>query len=325
MAFISVIVPIYNSEDFLSRCLDSLLNQSYKDFNIICVDDCGTDRSKQIAQQYAHSYPNIITLVSNPKNLGAGMTKMRGLQIATSPYVMFVDSDDYVSEDYLATYASAVISNNVDVVVGGYTKDIDGRLIYNRPPSGRWSLLTYTISCAKLFRRNFLMENSVSYSDSKLDDILFSASVYCSQPSYSVIEYGGYHYVLNRSSTTSKAGRESNFEELVISVFTEILQRNPDLSSNPNDYRAIEYFCLANIYNSLIVHSHGCGLKAMKNKVSYTFKNVQRLFPDYLHNPFISLKCSKGQIAKIRYTIWLLMHLRQIHLDIPIFYLLSLI
>lgn len=96
----SVIVPIYNSEKTLSRCLESLVNQNRKDIQIILVNDGSTDHTEEIALQYAGKHPEIDYLFK--KNAGVSCARNAGLRMAVGEYVTFVDSDDYVRNDYFS-------------------------------------------------------------------------------------------------------------------------------------------------------------------------------------------------------------------------------
>ena len=95
----SFIVPVYNTEKFLKKCLDSLVNQTYKDFEIIVVNDGSTDKSSNIISKYQKKYKNIIVI--NKENEGLSMARNRGIQKSSGKYIIFVDSDDYVSDKLL--------------------------------------------------------------------------------------------------------------------------------------------------------------------------------------------------------------------------------
>ena len=125
---VSVIVPMYNVEQYLGRCLDSLLDQTYKDYEIICVNDCSPDNSAAIAQQYAARHPDKILYLENESNLGLGLTREHALKHASGDYILFVDSDDYVKNNYIERYISALDGDSADIVVGGYIRDVSGKL-----------------------------------------------------------------------------------------------------------------------------------------------------------------------------------------------------
>ncbi|MBR7071081.1 MAG: glycosyltransferase, partial [Clostridia bacterium] len=117
---ISIIVPVYNEEKFLSKCLDSLLTQTMREIEVICVNDGSNDRSGEILDEYAAKDSRI--KIFNQKNVGSSPARNRGLQQASGPYVMFVDSDDWVHDDYCrAPYETAVCFNS-DLVIFGYQR-----------------------------------------------------------------------------------------------------------------------------------------------------------------------------------------------------------
>ena len=103
---ISVIVPVYNVETYLERCVESILQQTYAHFELILINDGSTDSSGQICDHLASQYENI--KVYHIENAGVSNARNMGIQLATGSWVTFIDSDDFVTQDYLATLASAV-------------------------------------------------------------------------------------------------------------------------------------------------------------------------------------------------------------------------
>ncbi|MBR3628081.1 MAG: glycosyltransferase family 2 protein [Elusimicrobia bacterium] len=114
MPKISVIVPTYNVEKYLSQCLDSILNQTFKDFECICINDGSTDNSLSILQKYA-SKDNRIKII-NQENKGLSGARNAALKIVTGKYITFVDSDDFVSSDYLEKLINLAEKENSDIV-----------------------------------------------------------------------------------------------------------------------------------------------------------------------------------------------------------------
>ena len=115
---ISVIVPIYNVEKYLRKCLDSLVNQTFKDFEVILVNDGSTDSSQDIIDEYKSKYPFIKAI----KKENGGMSSARnvGLEYATGEYIAFVDSDDYVEIFFLEKLYNKAIEDNSDMVICDY-------------------------------------------------------------------------------------------------------------------------------------------------------------------------------------------------------------
>ena len=95
---ISVIIPVYNVEQYLGHCLDSVINQTYKNLEIICVNDASTDRSPLILEEYSKKDSRIV-IVNNAKNSRLGPTRNHGMEYATGDYVHFLDSDDWLEPD----------------------------------------------------------------------------------------------------------------------------------------------------------------------------------------------------------------------------------
>lgn len=121
MPKVSVIVPAYNSEQELKACLDSLVEQTEKDIEIIVIDDGSTDKSIEIEEEYKNNYPNI-RVYRNKENLGQSETRNRGIQLAEGDYIAFLDSDDYVNpEMYEELYKAAIDNNMPELIVTGLT------------------------------------------------------------------------------------------------------------------------------------------------------------------------------------------------------------
>ena len=196
---VSVIVPVYNVENFLSRCLDSLVNQTYKEYEIICINDSSPDNSKTILEQYKNKYPNLIRVYENETNLGLGKTRERALKVATGDYVLFVDSDDYVKHDYIETYMGALEEDEYDIIVGGYIRDVEGKLTQHIMSNSVWSSTTYAIACAKLFRLKFIEQNDLKFTGVSCgEDIYFSMCAFYHNARVKVINYAGYYYYFNK-------------------------------------------------------------------------------------------------------------------------------
>ena len=112
---ISVITAVYNTEKYLRKCLDSLINQTYKNIEIIIVEDCSTDNSKEILNEYK-KYNNV-KIIYNKKNSGLSYSRNIGLENATGKYIGYVDSDDYIDLDFYEKMMNNIIKNKSDIVI----------------------------------------------------------------------------------------------------------------------------------------------------------------------------------------------------------------
>lgn len=112
---ISIIVPVYNSEETLARCLDSILCQTYSNYELILIDDGSTDSSFRIIEKYAISNPNIVAI--RKENGGVSSARNKGLDIAKGDFVCFVDSDDYIEPNYLEELHNCISNNDTDIAL----------------------------------------------------------------------------------------------------------------------------------------------------------------------------------------------------------------
>ena len=177
---ISVIIPVYNVEKYLRQCLDSVINQTYKNLEIICIDDCSTDNSFQILKEYEKKDDRIIVL-QNEVNSKLGPTRNHGMKYATGEYIHFLDSDDWLELDAyekLVQYLQKI--GDVDIlhflwrnvcVITGHTElytyninEITNKIInINNTPdlAVNWRRSAW----CKLHRRKFLLDNNIEFND----------------------------------------------------------------------------------------------------------------------------------------------------------------
>ena len=115
---ISVIIPMYNAEKYISECLNSLLEQTFKNFEVIVVDDCSTDNSVEIVKNYAEKFNGRLKIMNLPTNSGTGgyLPRNRGFALSRGEYVFFVDSDDFITKTALQELYSAAKNSDADVV-----------------------------------------------------------------------------------------------------------------------------------------------------------------------------------------------------------------
>ncbi len=136
MPIVSVIVPVYKTEKYLSKCIDSLLAQTLQDLEIILVDDGSPDNSGKICDDYADQHPNISVI--HKENEGLTQARVSGMRIASGKYIAFVDSDDWILPDMYAPMVQQAEAHLADIVAVGFTRDFGSRTekFCNQFPSG---------------------------------------------------------------------------------------------------------------------------------------------------------------------------------------------
>ena len=212
---ISVIVPIYNAELYLGKCIESLINQDYTALQIILVDDGSTDNSHAIAEQYAKQ-DSRIEVYSHSSNQGQSAARNTGLRYATGEFVSFVDADDYVDMDFY-TYMLQHIGN-LDCVQIGYKRVTrEGKILVEKLPK---HFHQFTSPCMRLYRREIFTKHGLSFPTGMIyEDVVFSLDFWATKPTYKILPYTGYNYLANTYSTT--ATRNLVAKELLFATLKE--------------------------------------------------------------------------------------------------------
>ena len=196
---ISVIIPVYNAEKYISETLDSIIKQSYKNREIILVENGSKDRSSDIIQEYEEKYQEIHMIKGVGK--GPGSARNRGMEFASGEYIIFVDSDDYLPDtDIFDQYVHAAEQTDADIVVSNYARLWDGKLLstvktqsfaLSGPLSedfcfqGFFSVGTLSYVWGKLYRRSFLEKNQITFTDiTYAEDKLFNMQCYVCEAKY---------------------------------------------------------------------------------------------------------------------------------------------
>lgn len=227
MAVVSVIVPMYKVEKYIERCLDSLVKQTFQDIEIICVDDGSPDKSGEIAERYAVQDKRI--KVIHKKNAGLGMARNTGLKFANGKYVMFVDSDDFLSLNLVEDLINASVENHADTVIAGYSrfknglssivknpledhvfqgKDIITDILYKMIGTKRDGTDGINMAVWRvLFSLDLIKKNNLFFPSERefiSEDIIFDLYYYPNSTCVSGIKNAGYQYCLNEGSLTEK-------------------------------------------------------------------------------------------------------------------------
>lgn len=147
---ISIVVAVYNAEQTLKKCVDSLISQSYQNTEIILVNDSSKDSSLDICLDYSKDYSNIIT-INNEKNFGVSSTRNHGIKASTGDFICFVDSDDYVEPDYLEKLHSYYKKYNTVPICGFVYHD---EYNHREPVNYQWSGGDELVSLGEAFRLN---------------------------------------------------------------------------------------------------------------------------------------------------------------------------
>ncbi len=211
---ISVIVPVYNVEETLERCLESILSQNFKDYEIILVNDGSTDNSGSICDQYAKKHQFI--RVIHKENEGLGPTRNAGVKLAKGKYVYHCDSDDWLSPNLLQDCYTAAESNDANIVVFGYTIYTEENELKQyqtiKAPQGFYETKTEAreffieqfsnsfvvqSACNRLIKRDFLINNDIWFKPfRRCQDVIFSLDLFGKASRVFCIDKSYYNYII---------------------------------------------------------------------------------------------------------------------------------
>ena len=278
---VSIIVPIYNGEVYIKRCIDSLIGQTLRNIEIILVDDGSTDRTPEIADEYFNKYDKI--KVFHKSNGGVSEARNFGIKNANGIYVLFVDADDWCEPDMAEKMYKTAINNLSDLVCVGYSMDDEkGKtILINKPDrfmaSSEKDEIAEIISKAnisyavtKLYKLSLIQNNEIFFKTnlSLGEDALFVYDYLLNVKSMAVIDEVLYHYVrCNDQSLSTKY--VYNIDQFIESIFDkkeELFEKFPEYKKFEDKfgYKREASSTMMYIYNN---YKHGCPLSSKKRRI----------------------------------------------------------
>ena len=228
MSMISVIVPVYKTEKFLSDCIKSILNQTYHDLEVILVNDGSPDSSGQICEEYAKKDSRI--KVIHQENAGVASARNTGLNLAAGEYITFVDSDDYISEDFVKILFEAMSENNADIAIANMKRTsrrddkntVTDWKVSNYKSEDALVCMLYgtpfgTSACGKLFKRKLF--EGIEFPYGKFSEDLFTIyKTILKSRSITYIGFDGYFYYYRDEGSIVVSGYKKKHLEALDAV-----------------------------------------------------------------------------------------------------------
>lgn len=288
MMKISFVSGLYNCEKFMEKCINSLLEQSHIDYEIILISNASVDNTYLLAKKYKDLYRDKIILYNTEKKLGAGGSRKKGMEFATGDYICFIDCDDYVSTDYIERMVKcAKLNDYPDIVISSFQKvDLHGCVRYRRTFQNEKQALVQSIApWGKMYKREYLIKNSLNFRNVKFgEDIIFSAEVYLTKPRVALETDGrGYFWVENPKSTSHTELR--NFPKGVLETSREYFLYM--MKKYPEQKKELEYFVVKYYLWYLLQSGRNVDAKLMKEEYNKMFKAVDELCPNWFKNKYI--------------------------------------
>ena len=301
---ISIIVPVYNTDKYLKKCLNSIINQTYKNLEIILIDDGSTDDSGNICDNYAKKDNRII--VKHTKNNGVSTARNIALDIAKGDYITFVDSDDYIDKNMYELMINKMVASQSDICICAFCKEDNNgnpiKPIKNDPKEGHYifdridfpneihfnsNIMGYTWN--KVYNNRLIKKNKIRFNrDFKMtEDSLFNMEIFDSNKKFKCcyINSNFYHYVIYQHDNITNYNMSNMSFFKVIKLEIDILKQN-----NLDYHFLMESF----VTNFTKVKFYINKYKIIKNDDYYI---IEEKFKNYKNN--ISIKKSKNKIKII--------------------------
>ncbi len=265
MTKLSIIVPVYNVEKYLPKCLGSLIKQTLKDIEIICVNDGSMDNSLAILKEFA-SKDSRIKIIDN-QHQGVAKTRNTGIEQSTGEYIGFVDSDDYIDIDFFEKLYNSATKSNSDIAIASILKHKKFFNIYNAKYTKEETAITiqdkiklcedkkhfFFYAWNKIYHSEFIKENNIKFSEGQIyEDVMFAIkALYYSNKIISV--YGTkYHYIEHENSLTKYKDKTGEKEHDLIKAYSKLQEfcnsKNIEIPERLNYYTKENFGFILNLY-----------------------------------------------------------------------------
>lgn len=300
---VSIIIPVYGVEQYISKCLDSLVNQTLEDIEIVVVNDGSPDNSQKIIDKYVKRYPDKVKSYIK-ENGGQGSARNYGIKYATGEYIGYVDSDDYVEKDMYERLYNKAKEDDLDIVIcGSYnvveetdekTTDLDRIIFDNKKLNaffGRMAVWN------KIYKKS-LVSNMKFRSKVWYEDLDFTVNVLSKAKKIDYVNEPFYDYLIREGSTMNNSKIERN---------REILLAFDEIKNNKKYSDIIEFLAVDHIYISAVVRViNAAGDKKLKkDTIKELIAYVKDNFPNYKKNKYLYL------LTRNRRIVYNLVNLRQ--------------
>ncbi len=275
---VSIIIPVYNTARYLPRCLDSVINQTLKDIEIICVNDCSIDNSLTILKDYA-SKDNRIKIIDLKENSGAGFARNRGIEQAKGEYLGFVDSDDFIDLDFYEKLYKKALETDADIVKSnlkniGWNKFVSNQ--YYNIKDVKENKLKLNHIPTTIIRKKLLLENNIRYPENLkcAEDSVFEVYVSNIANKIEIVEEVCYYYVFHNDSLNHDSivdlDKIKALENSIISIiktFNDLqLDKEVYFDLLEDKYKYISTFCK----NKALVDEAKNYIKKAEQNILYT-------------------------------------------------------
>lgn len=298
---ISIIVPVYNVEKYIDECLNSLLNQSYSNIEIILVDDGSKDNSASICDEYSKKYTNVCVI--HKENGGLGFARNTGIDNCNGEYLLFIDSDDYVANNYVEVMFENLLNTHSDACMCGYTafdgnvknevknglagnefsnSEITNKIIPMMCGRDKHGISVQMSACMVMYKYSIINENKIRFFSERefiSEDLLFNINYLSHCEKVVCTDITGYFYRYNPTSLTHVYLRDRFDKQKVMT--SKVMEETKKLG--------IYDMCEDRIINTFLGWTRSClkmeQMNCSENGFSQSIKNMKSIINDgYVRN-----------------------------------------
>ncbi|MDU4323847.1 glycosyltransferase family 2 protein [uncultured Clostridium sp.] len=328
MPKVSIIIPMYNVEKYLKRCIESVLNQTVKNLEIICVNDGSPDNCEEICNKYS-KIDNRLKII-NKKNGGLSSARNAGLKVAQGEFIYFLDPDDYIKEDMIFNMLNIAEENKCDVIITGYKTmpneheiiplyDLNKKLNPLDMIKNNNLVHTHNDLCFVwrfLYKKNIIQENNIKFNeDVKVgEDFIFNLEVLTKCESSYVTKFSDYYYTIDNYDSIMRMKYKSNLEDSLIlqyEIKRKISEESGLYSSEHYRMDMANYYInnmlpmiFKNIFNGPERNKHVAIKRVLKYKMFRdSFKEIGFLYKCDNYKEYIAYLILKFKIYPLAYKI----------------------
>lgn len=293
-AKISIIIPVYNLEDYVENCINSLLNQTYDNIEVLCIDDGSTDNSATVIKKLAKGDQRVKYIYK--ENGGVSSARNEGLEVANGEYIMFVDGDDYMHYQAVGILVRCIEEKNCDMVSAHQThtsslaEEMKEIVNYNCTDASHEDLFREVngnvigkSSCAKLFRKDFALKARFPVGIANGEDANYIIRLLANGAEVCIVDLILYYYYSRENSCVTSEFTQSKFSiTLSFDDLCEYLKNS--------DYKFLKAYCLQYLYQSILYNrTSSIGTSAQKYVLAESKRIGNKWLKEFIKNSDINI------------------------------------
>ncbi|KKP68309.1 MAG: Cell-wall biogenesis glycosyltransferase [Candidatus Moranbacteria bacterium GW2011_GWE1_35_17] len=310
---ISIIIPVYNAQKTIAKCLNSILGNSFYDYEILLINDGSSDGSQKILESYLDKFPDKIR-VFEQENQGVAKARNLGILLSQGEYIVFIDNDDFIDKEYLKIFAEAISAGDLDLVLGGYRRTTLEKVLYEmRLASTEWSKYMIMAPWAKIYKKDFLVKNKIEFLDNNIgEDVYFNLLAVNLSDKISIINYCGYNWFYNLQSVSNAKQKEMknnlNVKKLLEASHGRLLEMGV------SNKKEVEFYFIRYIIWYLLYTGRKSAYHQVSQEFGSLFNWLKVKYPKFEKNYGISLFSPEGETLRNRLIVYIFMGLYRLRL-----------